>query len=329
VIPLAPLQSFIARFPACRVGIVGDIMVDRFIYGDAQRISPEAPVPVVAVRRRTTQPGGAGNVAANVVSLGGQASLFGYVGHDNPGSEVTQLLRTAGVDVGGVLAQESCCTTVKTRVVARSQHMLRIDEETRDGIDSAAPAALIHALSRALDALDVVAISDYNKGVINGTVAQAVIGLCRDAGKPVIVDPKPASIRFYSGAALIKPNMGEARSIAGMQFDGDDALLIARRVAEISGAAAVIITAGADGMYVLDGDELTHLPGHPRDVYDVAGAGDSTLAAVALGLAAGARLLEAAALGNLAGSRAVGHLGVAAITAEELLEELQGYGAAV
>jgi D-beta-D-heptose 7-phosphate kinase/D-beta-D-heptose 1-phosphate adenosyltransferase len=319
----AVLQQLIANFSQRRIGILGDVMVDRFIYGDVQRISPEAPVPVVAVLRRTAQAGGAGNVACNVVSLGGSASLFGYAGSDEAGAELRSMLSQYGIDQAGLQAPAGGRTTVKTRVVARSQHLIRIDEESPEVADDGAADLVLAELERQLPNINVLAISDYSKGVLNATVARKALALCQAAGVPVVVDPKPANIGNYAGALLVKPNMGEARLVAGAGATTPEQ--ICRRVAELAGVDSVVVTAGADGIYVLANGTFTHLPGHPRDVYDVAGAGDSALAAIALGIAAGADVVTAAELGNLAGSRAVGHLGVAAISAAELVEELHSH----
>jgi rfaE bifunctional protein kinase chain/domain len=324
------LTELLARIAGVRIGVLGDLMVDRFIYGDALRISPEAPVPVVKIRERTTQPGGAANVANNVVSLGGRCSLFGVLGDDPAGHEVRHMLVAEGCDVSGILSPDGYASTVKTRVVAQSQQLLRIDEEHAQSVDAATSAQLLAAIVAQLDELSVIVISDYAKGVLTRELAQEVIAVAGKAGIPVVVDPKPSSLGFYAGADVVKPNLGEALRYVGREQAGSDSEMqsVCEQVREGSEAKAVVITAGAHGSYVYDGANFTHLEGHARDVYDVAGAGDSTLAALALALGTGADLVSAVALGNMAGSIAVGKLGVAAVTADEMRAELEAEHAA-
>jgi D-beta-D-heptose 7-phosphate kinase/D-beta-D-heptose 1-phosphate adenosyltransferase len=323
------LTELLTRIAGLRIGVLGDLMVDRFIYGDALRISPEAPVPVVTIRERTTQPGGAANVANNVVSLGGRCSLFGVIGDDPAGHEVRALLVAEGCDVRGVLAPGGYASTVKTRVVAQSQQLVRIDEEQASTIDEATQAQLLGAIAEQLSELQVLVISDYAKGVLTPALAPQVLELARSANIPVVVDPKPANMALYAGADVIKPNLGEALRYVGRESaDEDEMRSVCADVYARSGVQAVVVTAGGRGCYVYDGTQFSHLEGHVRNVYDVAGAGDSTLAALALALAADADLVTAAALGNLAGSIAVGKLGVAAVTAAELRDELEAHHAA-
>ncbi len=321
----AQLLARLSAFAGVRVGVFGDLMVDRFIYGDVQRISPEAPVPVVRIRRRSTQPGGAANVACNVVSLGGKSSLFGALGADEAGAEVRLLLET--IDLHGVVSPPGYPSTVKTRVVARSQHMLRIDEEETGPLAAEARTELMQRLFSSLKDLQVLVVSDYAKGVVDHAETAQLISSAAAAGVPVIVDPKPENAAAFAGASVVKPNLDEALRIAGVSAErarDEDAMLeVCQRVKAATGAQEVLITAGSRGLYVLAREGYAHVPGHPREVFDVAGAGDSTVAAIALAIGAGAALLEAAELGNLAGSLAVGKLGVAAVTAEEMRLEIQ------
>lgn len=294
-------------------------MLDRFVYGNVSRISPEAPVPVLAVTRKTAQPGGAANTAVNVASMGGQVELLGVIGTDQAGSEAVELLTQRGVGVGGVIKDPSRPSTVKTRIVAQSQQVVRIDEERAEPLDDEVAAQVIAALEDVLPGLQLLIVSDYSKGIVNQELATAAVALCRDRAVPVVVDPKPANAAFFAGADVIKPNLGEALRLAGRKA-GDDGRLeeLCVQVAERSGIPGVVVTAGAQGMYVLESGKVTHLAGIAREVYDVAGAGDSVLAALALGMASGLSLTVAARIGNLAGSIAVGHLGIAAVTADEL-----------
>jgi D-beta-D-heptose 7-phosphate kinase/D-beta-D-heptose 1-phosphate adenosyltransferase len=325
------LTQLVDRFAALRVAVLGDLIVDRFVYGNAARLSPEAPVPVVQIHQRTMQPGGAANVGANVLSLGGRLALFGVLGDDDAGREMRELLDTRGANLSGVQSVTGRPSTVKTRLIAQSQQLVRFDEEETGFIDGQVSARLLKLLDDQLDTLDVVVLSDYAKGLVTRELAQGVIKRCRARGLAVVVDPKPANIDCFAEASVVKPNLAEALRLAGRERRPSDEEVgeVCHEVRQRVGCEAVVITAGARGMYVLENDEVVHLPGHPREVYDVAGAGDTTLAAIALALAAGTDLVTSARLGNLAGSIAVGKLGIAAVTQDELRREVKdAYGTA-
>lgn len=323
--PLTALLPLITRFSSVRVGVLGDLMVDRFIYGDARRLSPEAPVPVVQIKRRTTQPGGAANVANNVLSMGGQLSLFGVLGADDAGHEVQALLAANGADLGGLILDPRRPSTVKTRLVAQSQQVVRFDEEETAPIDGGISSRLLAELAAQAPRLSVLLISDYAKGLLNRELVTGALRVAHEHGLQVVADPKPANIGLYSGVDVIKPNLGEALRLAGRETEVDDGAMpqLCAEVRERSGAKHVMITAGARGVFLLEGERFTHIAAHEREVYDVAGAGDTTLAALALALACGAGLHSAALLGNLAGSIAVGRLGIAAVTAADLITEIE------
>jgi rfaE bifunctional protein kinase chain/domain len=324
-VQLKALVPLIDRFPGVRIGVLGDLMVDRFIYGDARRLSPEAPVPVVKITRRTTQPGGAANVANNVLSMGGQLALFGVLGDDAAGHEVHKMLSERQAGLQGVILDPRRRSTVKTRLVAQSQQVVRFDEEETEPVDGEITGALLQGLREAMPGIAVLVISDYAKGLLNPELVEGAIDLAHAQGVLVVADPKPANIGLYRGVDVLKPNMGEALRLAGSEREVEDAEMpqLCREVRSRSGASHVMITAGARGMYVLCGEQFTHIPAHERGVYDVAGAGDTVLAALALALACGAQLHSAALLGNLAGSIAVGKLGIAAVTAAELKTEIE------
>jgi D-glycero-beta-D-manno-heptose-7-phosphate kinase len=317
------LTAVVNRFPEAKVAVVGDLMADRFIYGSARRLSPEAPVPVVDVQRQVLQPGGAANVANNVLSLGGQLWLYGALGQDETGDSVLKVLEANGARVDGVLRLAERPTTLKTRVVAQAQHMLRFDEEDASPLPSACTVELLARLTPLLPELSAVVLSDYAKGVLTAQLIADIISACREKNVPVIVDPKPINAHLYAGASLIKPNLGEALRLVSHDHDASDSDMpgVCARLQEQLGVANIVVTAGSRGMFVQSGEEYEHLPGLPREVYDVAGAGDTTLAAIALALATGACVFNSARLGNLAGSIAVGHLGVTAVTAADLLAE--------
>ena len=317
------------RFPSTHVAVIGDLMADRFIYGDARRLSPEAPVPVVDVKRHVLQPGGAANVANNVLSLGGHLLLYGVVGRDEAGDSVLNALRDNGADVAGVLRLSERPTTLKTRVVAQAQHMLRFDEEDASPLPNGHTGEIMERLIPQLPGLSAVVLSDYAKGVLTAELISAVISACNAHGVPVIVDPKPVNAHLYAGASLIKPNLGEALRLVGHENDASDEDMpgVCMKLQQQLEVPNIVVTAGGRGMFVRAAEEYEHLPGLPREVYDVAGAGDTTLAAIALALAAGADVFDAARLGNLAGSIAVGHLGVTAVEAADLRSEVQAAGA--
>jgi D-beta-D-heptose 7-phosphate kinase/D-beta-D-heptose 1-phosphate adenosyltransferase len=322
------IQRILLAFEHTRIGVVGDLMVDRFIYGRASRISPEAPVPVVRITSRTTQPGGAANVGNNVLSLGGRLHLYGVLGNDEAGAEIRRMLSEQGADLSGVVSEAGRPSTIKTRVVAQNQQVVRFDEEQPHDIAAATREVLLQSVSAAIPTLDVLLLSDYSKGVLTEELVRDLIERCAAHAVRVVVDPKPGNIARYHGADLVKPNLGEALALFGQQADGQLQPMedVCREVRKLAGSRQVIITAGQEGMHVLDAkDEYRHLPGLPREVYDVAGAGDSTLAAIALALAAGADLFQAAQIGNLAGSIAVGHLGVTAVRRDEMLSELEEF----
>jgi D-beta-D-heptose 7-phosphate kinase/D-beta-D-heptose 1-phosphate adenosyltransferase len=318
------LLEAVRLFRLARIGVLGDLMIDRFVYGTVNRISPEAPVPVLAVSSKLVQPGGAANTAVNVMSLGGMVRLFGILGDDHAAHEVLEILAEHGADSSGVVLLPDRPSTVKTRIVAQSQQVVRIDEEDASPLPTQVSSQLMAGLLEALPELDLLVVSDYAKGVINKPFAEQVVRACQARQIRVVVDPKPAHAAAFAGASVIKPNLGEALSLTGHPAEATyDPNKLCAEVSRISRIPGVVVTAGARGMYVLDDGELTHLPGVAREVYDVAGAGDSVLAALALGLASNLRLTDSARLGNLAGSIAVGHLGVAAVKAEELQAALE------
>ncbi|MCB1221905.1 MAG: bifunctional hydroxymethylpyrimidine kinase/phosphomethylpyrimidine kinase [Planctomycetales bacterium] len=322
------IRQALGAFPQARIGVLGDLMADRFIYGKASRISPEAPVPVVHITHRTTQPGGAANVGNNVLSMGGTLSLFGVLGDDEAGGEIRGLLEERGARMDGVVSVGGRPSTVKTRVVAQNQQVVRYDEETTADIDQPTRDCLLASVRHALPQLDILLLSDYAKGVLTEELAASLMAAAHEAGVPVVVDPKPGNITRYQGADLVKPNLSEAMALFGHDAAGNlrDMESVCRHVQEMAGCRQVIVTAGQEGMHVLDGEgSYRHLPGMPREVFDVAGAGDSTLAAIAMALAGGADLFVAARIGNLAGSIAVGHLGVTAVRLEEMMKELEEF----
>lgn len=315
----------VAAFSGIRLLILGDVMLDRFIYGEVERISPEAPVPVLSVARETAMPGGAANVARNIVSLGGAAILLGVVGDDEGGRRLTDLLDTTpGID-NAVLTVAGRPTTTKTRLVAENQQVVRVDSEVRTPL-GAEEAALLARFEAALSRADLVILSDYAKGVLSPSVLARAIAMARAAGKTVVADPKSTDLARYDGVSVITPNLGEAAKATGLS-GRDNAAAEAMAAAILSaapGIGAVVITRSADGMTLAErGGKVNHLPVTAREVSDVSGAGDTVVAALALALAAGADLPEAVTLANTAAGIAVGKRGTAVVHTEELLAELK------
>jgi D-beta-D-heptose 7-phosphate kinase/D-beta-D-heptose 1-phosphate adenosyltransferase len=315
------LADLAADFAGRRVLVIGDLMLDEYVWGEVRRISPEAPVPVVEVKRRTFAPGGASNTAANVVALGGSPLVFGVVGADGAGDRLRAALEQSGIGVDGVCVDAGRATTSKTRIVAHSQQMVRMDCEERAPLSAGLEEELLAKIARQLPDADGVVISDYAKGVVTPSLAKQVIRLARAAGKPTVVDPKGSDYSKYRGATVVKPNAFEAERCVKQEITGEASLReVAARLLEVLGDSAVLITRGAEGMTLFQtGAAPVHVPTVARSVFDVTGAGDTVASTLALGLAAGGSLEQAMLLANLAAGVVVGKVGTATVTFAELL----------
>ena len=313
----------IDRIAGRSVLVVGDVMLDHFVYGRVTRISPEAPVPVVQFERDELRLGGASNVAANIVALGGRAAAIGIVGADTEGARLVEELGRVGVDATGIVDDPTRCTTRKLRVVTtRNQQVARIDYERDDEIAGALEAAVSARFVAQVAAADAVLISDYLKGVISRGVARACIDEAARRNIPVLVDPKVPHIDYYAGATVITPNHHEAEAVAQMRIrTTEEAREAAVRVRERARCRSVLITRGEHGMWLLAPEGEAELAAEAREVSDVTGAGDTVIAALALGLAAGAPLAEAARLANRAAGIVVAKFGPATVSLEELREK--------
>jgi D-beta-D-heptose 7-phosphate kinase/D-beta-D-heptose 1-phosphate adenosyltransferase len=318
---VASEQQLVAAFAGKRILIVGDVILDEYVWGKVKRISPEAPVPVLDFTHRTYQPGGAANTAANVLSLGGRALLGAAVGADTQGATLLNLLRVAGGDTEGLVVAEGRWTTTKTRLIAHHQQVVRVDYERPDPLPPAREDDLLHWAQHHLETCDACVLSDYAKGVVSPRLAQRFIDLARAASKPVLVDPKGTNFAKYRGATLVKPNLHEVERCLNHEVRDDAALSEAgRRLMEVLEGSAVLITRGAEGMSLFRPDRpLVHIPSTAQAVFDVTGAGDTVAGTLALALAAGAALEPAARLANRAAGIVVGKLGTAQVTLEELL----------
>jgi rfaE bifunctional protein kinase chain/domain len=309
----ADLPDFAGR----RVLVVGDVMLDRYWFGDVNRISPEAPVPVVLVRKAEERPGGAANVARNIDALGGQATLLSVIGDDEAGRTLESLLAQAGVRAS-LHRDPHLQTTVKLRVIGHQQQLLRIDFERAPGHEVL--AAKLEEFERLVDESDSVVLSDYGKGGL-AHVAR-MIEAARAHGKPVLVDPKGSDYARYRGATLLTPNRGEFREVAGRWTDEADLTRRAQKLRGDLALDALIVTRSEDGMSLFTAAGARHEPTRAQEVFDVSGAGDTVIAALSLMVAAGADLPSAMRVANHAAGIVVGKLGTAVVHREELLESL-------
>jgi len=303
----------ISPFSDARVLVAGDVMLDRYWFGDVSRISPEAPVPVVRIERCEERLGGAANVARNVIALGGRGSLLGVVGVDEAGNRMLELVDR--LRVGGFLYRDpEVATVVKLRVIGRQQQLLRIDFERQPS-----EAVLRDKLSRfnaLLPESDVVVLSDYAKGALVNVTA--MIEAARGQGKCVLVDPKGDDFSRYRGASILTPNKGELRQIVGSWRNEEELAAKAQQLRRALELDALLLTRSEEGMTLYTQEQATHFEARAREVYDVSGAGDTVIATLAVGLGAGMPLSEAVSLANEAAGIVVGKLGAATVTPEEL-----------
>jgi rfaE bifunctional protein kinase chain/domain len=322
------LKRLVGRFPGTRVLVIGDLMLDQFVWGDVSRISPEAPVPIVRVRRQEGRPGGAGNVVTNVVALGGRADACGLVGDDLAGRALATALASGGGGLAGVVRSRALATTAKTRVIAHSQQVVRFDQDPdANGIPARIATRLRAWVSAHARRYQVIVVSDYGKGVVTPELLADLAALRKRHGFAYVIDPKRPNFAHYRGASLVKPNLGEASVAAGI--DIEDRASLASAGSELLRrweADAILISRGEEGMSLFKPKaRAQHFPTAAQEVYDVTGAGDTVLAACALALASGGTFEEAARLANHAAGVAVGKVGTATVTARELVRALSNH----
>jgi len=303
-----------------RILVVGDVMLDHYLHGESQRISPEAPVPVVDIRSEQTLLGGAANVMHNLQALGARVDAIGIVGTDAAGEQLRTMLQGIGISTEGLFADGSRQTTTKTRVVVAGQQVVRFDRESATPVDAAVTERVLARLAALNPRPDAILISDYDKGLLTPEITQAVIRFGHAQAIPTLVDPKGKDFQKYRGATLVTPNRREATQLAGIAITDRASLERAgeklRRDLDLPYA---LITLSEDGM-ALFGDTVTHIPAQAREVYDVTGAGDTVLATLGLAVGSGADMLQAAELANRAASLVVGRRGIAAVSREELFQ---------
>jgi D-beta-D-heptose 7-phosphate kinase/D-beta-D-heptose 1-phosphate adenosyltransferase len=327
------LAKILGAFPASNILVIGDLMLDEFLWGKVTRISPEAPVPVVDIQRRAAYPGGAANVARNLAGLGARAGLAGVIGQDQPGQHLVQLLDEEGIGTGGIRKTPLRPTTHKTRVCAITrqlhdhleiedqQQIVRVDDESRVPLDPESKRWLFDRLRGEIASHDAVIIEDYAKGLIDQELVTLVLNEAKARGKIVAVDPNPGNPCDWSGATVLKPNRREAFLAAGLPYAPDEeSLLAAAAVLQKKHAIRhLLVTLGEAGMLLLEqGQKPYHTPTRAQEVFDVSGAGDTAIAAFTLALAAGASGIEAAEIANHAAGVVVGKLGTATLSVDEL-----------
>jgi rfaE bifunctional protein kinase chain/domain len=318
------LQELLRAAEGRRIAIVGDAMLDVYLHGDVERISPEAPVPVVRVRGRRFALGGAANVAQNVVALGASCELVATIGRDASGGILRQMLSRLGTDSRSLIEVDRP-TTTKTRILARVQQVVRFDEEEDHDVDGGDIARVLAAVECAIDDADALVLEDYNKGVLVSTVIEQAVAHARSRGIPIVVDPKYRNFFSYRGATVFKPNRRELESALGAAVDLDHPRTLPETLERLQ-VANLLLTLGESGMALICADGTIHrVPTTAREVYDVVGAGDTVTAYLAAMLAAGADPREAAEVSNFAAGVEVGKLGAATVRANEVLEAFDEY----
>jgi D-glycero-beta-D-manno-heptose-7-phosphate kinase len=323
------LKSLVKAFAKRRILVIGDVGIDRYVTGEVERISPEAPVPIVFVTSEVHKLGLAANVSDNIHALGGDSELVGLVGKDRFASEIRALLRKSKISDRAMIADPKRRTIVKERIVSERQQLLRIDYETPEAITKTIETAILSRVKSALrgrNSVDAVIIQDYAKGMLSKNLVRAIVKLCRSAKTPVLMDPNSKSpLDLYEGATFITPNTREAEILTGISIKDDASLeSVGARLLRVTGSPYVVVTRGKDGMAIFSkGSRKPKLiPTYAREVYDVSGAGDTVISIMALAYASGATIEEAAILGNLGGGVVVGKRGTATVTPAELDEAM-------
>ncbi len=326
--PLATKKSLLnilGKFQHSRIAVIGDIMLDHFIRGNVSRISPEAPVPVVNITAEALRLGGAGNVVYNLNALGSTVYASGVVGSDEMGKKILHQFRSLALDTSGLVVSAERPTTVKTRIIANNQQVVRFDRETISPLNSNHRQKILRYLRRCLPNIDAIIISDYGKNIVSRDLMEKTLTLSRKNSIPVIVDPKVKNIDLYKGVTIITPNQKEASEATGITITSDhDALEAAVRLRERLGCDSVLITRGEHGMTLLDKNgSCTNIPTLATEVYDVTGAGDTVISALTLAFTAGASLTVSALIANIAAGIVIRKLGTAAVRIDELKKAIQ------
>ena len=320
------LLRIIGQFKGKKILVIGDIMLDKYIWGEVSRISPEAPVQVVNVLRESYAPGGAANVANNIAALNAKAFMVGIVGNDNAKDSLISELEKREIDVEGIFTEKNKPTIQKVRVIGRSQQLLRFDYEEKGYVNADTEKNILDFILGKIDGADAVIVSDYAKGVITKNLMETIIKISKEKNKIVIVDPKPRHKDFYKNSTLITPNHTEAHQMTNLEeeenTDNDVEKMGKRLIKELN--SNVLITRGEKGMSLFEKNgEITHIPAYAKEVYDIVGAGDTSVAFLTLALASGASFKEGAIIANHAAGITVGKIGTSTVSIEELRESIE------
>jgi D-glycero-beta-D-manno-heptose-7-phosphate kinase len=319
------LTAYIDAFPRARVLVVGDVVLDHYIWGNVSRVSPEAPVPVVNVARESMLLGGATNVVQNIHALGGSADVCGVIGRDEAGRQLLQLLREQGISTNGLHIEQDRPTTIKTRIIAHNQQVVRFDRETKAAVDADTRRRLFDYVRRRADeGLDAIVLSDYCKGVVTKDLVREIVRLARKKRLLVAVDPKVSHFDMYTGVSILTPNVNEASVGSRIAIEDERSLLRAGALLlKRLKCAAVLITRGEQGMSLFEhGGRVTHIPTVAREVFDVTGAGDTVIGALTLAMSVGANMTNAAKLSNYAAGIVVGIVGTAVVSPSQLKDRI-------
>ncbi len=316
------LSGILKNFKKSRILVIGDLILDRYIWGRVSRISPEAPVPVVEVTDDNFMLGGAANVANNIIALGGRATVAGVAGRDRAGEVLRELLEEKGV--GCAIFEDSRPTTIKTRVIAHNQQVVRFDREDKNKVGGRLLRDILIFLERAIVEHDAIIISDYKKGTISAELMKNVLDIARGSKRFIAVDPKVGHFHLYRGVSVVTPNLNEASHGSAIDIrDGRSLIRAGKTLMRMLSCKAVLITRGEEGMSLFERGRVTHIPTVARHVYDVTGAGDTVIATFALAYASGATMQEAAVIANHAAGIVVGEVGTAVATPEKLMISLK------
>lgn len=317
----ADLRRMLAGFEGRHVAVVGDVMLDRYYWGRVKRISPEAPVPVVEVESEQVRFGGAANVANNIRCLGGKPLLIGLIGDDHAGETFAEMLRDQGMDPEGLVVDGGRPTTIKTRVIAAGQHVVRVDNESKADCPEHLQHRIVDAVKYRIQQIDAILIEDYNKGVMTKGVIDELLAVARKYGKIVTVDPKFNHFLDFRGVTLFKPNCREAEEVLGGRIKTDAEVADAgKKLLDLLGAQNVLLTRGEQGMSLCEeGGEVTHIHTAADNVQDVSGAGDTVISTLTLALASGVSVQTASRLANCAAGVVVGQVGIVPVTPEQLV----------
>jgi len=319
------LKKTVSEFNKVKILVIGDLILDEFVWGEVSRISPEAPVPVVWVKSESFMPGGAANVANNIASLGARVYIAGVVGNDERAGILKEGLIEKGINVEGIIADDSRPTTLKTRVVANHQQVVRIDREKVENVSAGALDRIIGRINNIIDEMDAIIIEDYGKGVISARLLEEVLTIAKKKKKIITVDPKEEHFSYYKGVTAITPNHHEAAQAIGMKAkDKQDILNIGKALLGRLNCDGVLVTLGENGMQLFQKNgAITHIPTVAQEVYDVSGAGDTVISAFTLALALGVDMKDAAYISNIAAGIVVGKVGIAVITQKELIDRIR------